>query len=259
MSDFSASRRRFLTALAIGGGLLAAHGWGRPREAQAFGPRSLFTMSCLKYQGPYDKRLGAPPRLLWELSKRTSVETRLETRVVALSDPTLFDAPFLYMTGDGPFTPFSAEERARLKRFLAYGGFLFIDGNSEYGAGFDQSVRHELAALFPEAPLAPLPTDHTVFKSFYLLDGRWGRLDKQSYLEGIRIDRRTPLIYSPNDLGGAYLRDDFGNWSLPVTPGGDTQREMAFRLGVNIVMYALCTDYKNDQVHIPFILKRSRR
>lgn len=230
-----------------------------PRAALAFGDASLFSMRVLSYQGPFDKRQSAPTRLLWELSKRTSVTTRLDAQVVKPTDPTLFAATFLYMSGDGAFAPFSAEERAQLKRFLSLGGFLFIDGNGEYGTGFDESVRREVAALFPEAPLAPLPPEHAVFKSFYLLDGRHGRLANKTFIEGVEFDHRTPLIYSQNDLGGAYLRDDFGNWTLPVVPGGQPQRELAFRLGVNIVMYALCTDYKNDQVHIPFILKRSRR
>jgi hypothetical protein len=43
-----------------------------------------------------------------------------------------------------------------------------------------------------------------------------------------------------------------------VIPGGDVQREMAFRFAVNVVMYALCLDYKTEQAHIDFILRTRR-
>ena len=66
------------------------------------------------------------------------------------------------------------------------------------------------------------------------------------------------VLYSGNDLIGAYAKDSLGAWEMEVTPGGDTQREKAIRLGVNLAMYALCLDYKEDQVHIPFIMKRRR-
>ena len=45
----------------------------------------------------------------------------------------------------------------------------------------------------------------------------------------------------------------------PVSPGGETQREMAYRVGVNLVMHALTGNYKADQVHVPDILQRLRR
>jgi hypothetical protein len=53
-------------------------------------------------------------------------------------------------------------------------------------------------------------------------------------------------------------RDEYGEWDYDVGIGGDAVREVSFRLGVNLVMYSLCLDYKEDQVHIPFILERRR-
>ena len=58
---------------------------------------------------------------------------------------------------------------------------------------------------------------------------------------------------------GAYERDRFGTWRFECEPDGDRQRERAFRLGVNLLMLATCLDYKEDQVHIPFIMKKKRR
>jgi hypothetical protein len=43
-----------------------------------------------------------------------------------------------------------------------------------------------------------------------------------------------------------------------VVPGGEEQREQAFRFAVNVVMYALCLDYKTEQAHIDFIMRTRR-
>ena len=252
--DTRLTRRSFLGGM--GAGALACM---LPAAAFAFGPRSIFDMPSLIYDGPWDRRLGAQSRLAWEIMKRTSIEAKLNHGKVELKSKELFYSPVLYMSGDAAFNPWTDEDRARLRRFLLYGGFVFIDGNLAGGDGFDESVRREMEAIFPDIPLAALPPEHTLFKSFYLLDGRWGRVQRRTYVEGITRDERSSVVYSQNDVGGAWMRDNFGNWQLPVVPGGERQREMAFRFGINLVMYALCTNYKSDQVHIPFILKRRRR
>lgn len=78
------------------------------------------------------------------------------------------------------------------------------------------------------------------------------------YVEGVERDRRLAVVYSQNDLGGAWARDGFGHWEHEVIPGGDAQREDAFRFGVNLVMYAMCLDYKTEQAHIDYILRTRR-
>ena len=107
-------------------------------------------------------------------------------------------------------------------------------------------------------PLVKLKAGHTLYKSFYLLDRAVGRVASVPHLEGVTQDGRTMLVYSQNDLAGAWSRDNFGQWDFGVYPGGAQQRELAIRWGINLVMYAMCIDYKADQVHIPFILKRRR-
>ena len=66
-------------------------------------------------------------------------------------------------------------------------------------------------------------------------------------------------VFCANDLGGAWDGDPLGGYTYPCTPGGERQRELSFRMGVNLVLYALTGNYKKDQVHIPFILKRRQR
>ena len=74
--------------------------------------------------------------------------------------------------------------------------------------------------------------------------------------EGRRGESSQTTRCGLTGLAGAWARDNFGQWEHEVYPGGDGQRELAFRLGINLAMYALCLDYKTDQVHVPFILRR---
>ena len=158
----------------------------------------------------------------------------------------------------GAFPPFSEAERAALRRHLQYGGFLLVDSaDGSDGTGFDAAVRRELAKVLPAAPLAPVPRDHVLNKSFYLLDRQGGRAAREALGRGAgarRPARRRLLAERPRRRVGARASSASG--SSRARPGGEAQRETAIRLGVNIAMYALCTDYKDDAVHLPFILRR---
>jgi hypothetical protein len=86
-----------------------------------------------------------------------------------------------------------------------------------------------------------------------------GRATINPFLEGITIKGRTALIYSSNDLAGAWSKSKLGHWSYDMIGGGSKERKLSIRLAVNIVMYALTLDYKKDMVHLPIILERLRR
>ena len=101
-------------------------------------------------------------------------------------------------------------------------------------------------------PLADLRTADAVRGA----SGRLAARGALAQLEAITVGDRVAVVYSRHDLGGAWARDNLGNWEHAVEPGGDRQRELALRLGVNIVLYSLCLDYKDDQVHAPFIMRR---
>ena len=132
------------------------------------------------------------------------------------------------------------------------------DAAGRLASGFDASFRREAAKLVPGSPLVRLAADHSIFRSYYLLRSVQGRKIISPFLEGIHVADRTPLIYCRNDLGGAWMRNALGRWSFECVPGGESQRGAAFRLGVNMVLYALTINYKHDQVHAPFIRKRLR-
>lgn len=203
-----------------------------------------------------EPRASARRRLAWEARKRTSVETRLRPSRARLDDPSIFETPFLYWAGRTAFDPLSEAEISGLRRFVEFGGMVVIDDAAPERDGFDTSIRRALRRALPTTPLRRVPTSHTVYRSFYLLDGPYGRVQGPGYLEGIERAGRLAVAYSRHDMGGAWARDNLGSWEHPVTPGGDTQRERAIRFGVNLVMYALCLDYKDDQVHAPFIMRR---
>jgi len=252
----SPSRRQLLAAApTAGAGLLLQGG-----VARAIGDRSLFRFGRLALPGLPDQRPTALRRLSWELVRRTSLVTASETAELRAADPTLFRFPFLVLSGDRAFALPPEPEIARLRRHITFGGFLLIDSSEgRAGGGFDDSVRRLLAQILPGELPARIPDEHVLWKSFYVLRGAPGRILAAPFVEGVERDRRLAVVYTQNDLGGAMARDGFGRWEHEVIPGGEAQREEAFRFGVNLVMYALCLDYKTEQAHIDYILRTRRQ
>ena len=222
---------------------------------------SRLTIPYLHYKGGNpEPRPDGLRSLLSQVAKRTSIEVNREPLKIKLPDPALYRYPFLYMAGDSAFKPFSKDEIGILKHYLGFGGFLLIDDNSsKENSPFDASVRRLISRLFPKIPVQKISRDHSIFRSFYLMNRVTGRVNIHPYLEGISIKGRTVLIYSSNDMGGAWSRDKLGHWHYNVISGGERQRQLSIRLGVNIIMYALTLDYKKDMVHLPIILERLRR
>jgi hypothetical protein len=249
------SRRSFLT------GGAAALLLSAVRRAQAIGPGSKFRFGQLQLGPGTNPRPTALKRMSWEIAKRSSVDVELNPAMVTPTTDTLHETPLLYLAGERELELPGASGIESLRRFLTFGGFLLIDSaeGSTDGA-FDGSVRKLIKAIFPSPAkgLELVSTDHVVYKSFYLLDKPYGRLAISPIMEGVIHDERLVCAYVANDMGGAWARDDFGNYDFTCEPGGERQRELSFRLGVNIAMYALCLDYKADQVHVPFIMKRRR-
>jgi hypothetical protein len=146
-------------------------------------------------------------------------------------------------------------------------------GNSR---GPDSPGQQTLKRLFGKMdlpPLEPVPPDHVLRKSFYLLDdfpGRWdgGKVwvealpppDPDAGPEPARGgDGVSPVIIGGNDWAAAWAIDNKGQGLVAVSPGGDRQREMAVRFGINVVMYALTGNYKADQIHATALIQRSGR
>src|SRR5512133_895718 len=245
-------RRAFL-----GGVATLAAAAALPRRARALSDGSRLVFGHVQHGGSWNPRPSALRRLGWEMARRPSIEPSNDAVPVRRDRPGLHRYPMLYLTGAGALPPLSEGERAALRRHLMYGGFLLVDSaDGSDGSGFDASARRELAKVLPAAPLQPIARDHVLHKTFYLLDRQGGRVLVKPWMEAQALDGRLAVVYSQNDLGGAWARSEFGDWEFPCTPGGEPQREVAFRIGVNLAMYALCTDYKDDAVHLPYIMKR---
>lgn len=228
-------------------------------KAWGFGENARFIPAVVQHGGKWNTRLSGLRRLAWELQRRTSVEVIPDARPVSLSQLKLFDYPFVYFGGEGSFPPLTSSEIENLRRFLTFGGFVFAEANDGSDReGFDLSFRQEMAKVLPQSPLTPIPSAHVMYKSFFLLDSPAGRLLKKPHVEGCMVGKRVAVLYSQNDILGALNRDEGGDFELDVVPGGERQREMATRMALNVCMYALCLDYKDDAVHLPLILNKRR-
>lgn len=250
-------RRRDVLAF----GAFGAAGLLLPRRGDAIGEASKFRFGRLDLGTSSNPRPSALRRIAWEIDKRTSIDVDAEEKVVAPESDDLHETPFLVLAGDREFDMPSTTGVENLRAFLTFGGFLLIDSaeGSTEGA-FDGSVRQLVETIYPppEQGLELIPKDHVAYKSFYLIERPVGRLAISAAMEGVFRDGRLVVAYAQNDLGGAWARDKFGNYDFQCEPDGERQRERAFRLGVNLVMYAMCLDYKTDQVHVPFIMRRRK-
>ena len=203
--------------------------------------------------GNWKPRPDALKTLSWEIKKRTSVNISIDPVAVNLLSKELFFYPFLYINGDRGFSPFSDKERSQLLRYLNAGGFVFIDtaltgdGN---GKEFIASIYRELSRMGINK-LREIKSYEVVYRSFYKLKKVNGR--REGKLKGwINPYNYYGIIVSDMDIGGAWCKDLFGNWKYDVE-GGEPSRYNAIKTGVNIVMYALCLDYKNEKPHLPFL------
>lgn len=208
-------------------------------------------------------RPGVIETMLFELARNTSVEVRVEAVPLKATDPRLFDFPLVFLLGTQGFPPLPEPDRLALERHLRAGGVLFIDDCSGIEAtgpsSFDYSVRREVARLFPRNPMERIREDHVLYRTFFLLRRIVGRVALQSYMEGVELGEEvTPILYSRNDLTGSFARSPGSGYLYECVPGGDVQRVAAYKLGINLLMYALCLNYKHDLTHVRALLKKRR-
>lgn len=230
---------------------VAPPAWAEP-------PPSAVHLAVLRMAGASDVA-SAMDTWAQELRLRTSVSIASGAVSLRPDDPALFRYPLLYWGGERAPAPLSEAAVALLRQHLSTGGTLIIDntGRAEASAAFDAAVRKELLRIFPQ-PLQKLPPGHVLFRAFYRLDRAVGRRADSHDLEGLRVGNHMAVLYTRNDLAGALARQSLGGFALAVVPGGETQREQALRLAVNLVMYALCLDYKDDHSHVMYLLRHKR-
>ncbi|MFC3060638.1 DUF4159 domain-containing protein [Paenirhodobacter populi] len=210
------------------------------------------------------------------LTRRTTVEPSDPMRIdLAADDLALYTLIYWPIVADAPVpTP---EEYARLNRYLRGGGMIVFDTRdadlSGVGMATDAGRRLQtIAAPLEIPPLAPIPPDHVLTRTFYLLQSFPGRFDGTIWVEAPPPDAEqaegmpfrnlndgvTPVVIGGNDWASAWAVNGNGAPMLPIGRGqaGERQREIAARFGVNLVMHVLTGNYKSDQVHVPALLER---
>jgi hypothetical protein len=208
---------------------------------------------------------------------RTAVEPAAPLGVDIERDEIAF-LPFLYWPVTADMALPSQDAYDKLNRYLATGGMILFDTRDADLGGFGDATPEgrrlqALAAGLDVPPLEPMPADHVLTRTFYLLQEVPGRFANpevwveaaplaEEAAEGMPFrdgnDGVTPVVIGGNDWAAAWAVDEFGAPLLPVGRGsaGERQREMARRWGVNLVMHVLTGNYKSDQVHVPALLER---
>ncbi|MBG0811630.1 DUF4159 domain-containing protein [Methylosinus sp. H3A] len=269
-----------LCALAVLGGAPEA---ARAKDAPAAASprdREVALTTRLAYVLSGDARVDETSKLGLEalsraLNQRTSFTPGAPVGVDPARDELAF-YPMLYwpIVASAPLP--SAPAIAKIGVYLKQGGTIVFDTR-------DALTAHEGGPPTPETqwlrdltrnldipPLEVAPRDHVITKTFYLIDGFYGRtINGKTWVEALppeskddptrpvrATDSVSSVVITSNDLAGAWAADRNGQPLYTLTPGGARQRELAIRGGVNLVMYTLTGNYKSDQVHVRDLLER---
>lgn len=219
-----------------------------------------FQYALLKVGKHWNERERALVKLSYEIQKRCNIPVETDAVTVSLSQAAKVHSPFFIISGEGAFKKPSIEEARTMRQVLRSGGVLLFDDFSPKGErDFYNSSVAFMREVFPEVPgPAPVPRDHAVYQSYYLLKEPRGRLNKEDYLEGWSNGDRIAAFFSHNDLLGALEADRLGSWKYSMEIGGGFRRELSFRLGINLTYYTLTLNYKKDRAFPPIIERRRR-
>ena len=212
------------------------------------------------------------------LAARTSVEQAGVSPINIDTDDIAF-FPILYWPVLAKAQALHETTLAKIDAYMKEGGLIIFD-TKDYGqgvpAGFNinrsgdtGTALQRLLGRLDIPRLEPVPETHVLTRAFYLIrtfPGRWeggqlwveadGGESEQQSRKARRADGVTSIMVTSNDFASAWALDERNRPLFPVVPGGEGQREFAFRAGINIVMHALTGNYKADQVHVPALLDR---
>ncbi|MDM9628851.1 DUF4159 domain-containing protein [Rhizobium sp. S152] len=210
------------------------------------------------------------------LTFRTTLEPAPPVGLDPATDELAF-YPIIYWPVSATAPMPSASAISRIDAYMRNGGTVLFDTRDAFSSldsnGGNTSANgrrlQEILANLDIPPLEPVPSDHVLTKSFYLLSSFPGRYSGSPLWIEARQDKGnseakstaasdgvSPILITGNDFAGAWAVDQNGAPMLPTVPSDEAQREYAFRTGVNIMMYMLTGNYKTDQVHVPDLLQR---
>ncbi len=202
------------------------------------------------------------------LAARTSVIPAPPKAVDVERDQLAFH-PFIYWPITETQGAISETAAGRIETYLQQGGLIVLDTRDGSpvaqldSAGQGNPRLASILGALDLPPLVPVSGSHVLGRSFYLLrsfPGRWA--GNAVWIESTADRSRdtvATIVVGAAGWAAAWATDFDGRPLFPVTPGGERQREMAYRFGVNLAMYALTGNYKSDQAHTRTILQRLRR
>ncbi|RJT39338.1 DUF4159 domain-containing protein [Mesorhizobium waimense] len=209
------------------------------------------------------------------LTEKTALEPGAPAGVDISKDELSF-YPLIYWPID-PAAPMPSQAAiARVDAYMQQGGTVLFDTRDQFANGIGADATspaterlRDILGNLNVPPLEPVPSDHVLTKSFFILPEFPGRfagspLWVEASLDASNTENRpvrvgdgvSPILITANDFAGAWAVDENGDPLLPTVPADPMQRIYALRAGVNIMMYMLTGNYKSDQVHVPVLLER---
>ncbi|KAA2213626.1 DUF4159 domain-containing protein [Pseudoroseomonas oryzae] len=240
-----------------------------PAEAQIADPAAMPLATRIGYVASGDPAVDDAVRMglqgLSDYVNRRTAAALAEPVAVRPGQDDLSVLPLLYWAVTVQAADQGAAALEALNVYMRQGGIILFDTRDEgSGEGYSPGAREALQRLtrgLDIPPLAPVSPEHVLTRAFYLLPpelpGRFaGGQVWVSRNEDRANDSVSPVIIGGHDWAGAWAVDGRGVNPFAAIPGGTRQRTLAYRFGVNLVMYALTGNYKGDQVHVPAILER---
>jgi hypothetical protein len=225
-----ASRHRGSSVLSLflGFMVVALTGFGQATDDK----QATFFMGRVRYSSSDGNDCMGVGQELMQLVSRASTIKIQEERKVRLTDPELFETPFLFMNGHNDFVLGDAE-LANLRKYLSHGGFMFSSGCCT-SPGFPKAWRREFSRIFPNESVKPIPYDHLIYRSFYKIDRiRCLHEPRDIQLEGIFYEGNLVAVMCEDGLCCAFSANNTCNSGKGVSP------EDGQKLTLNIAVYAL--------------------
>ena len=215
-------------------------GWGR-RRSRGSGPYTDYPDSDLNFS--------------YRLHQLTAMEVNPDGKVLRLTDPELFNYPFIYIVEPGSLT-FSEAEVEALRTYLLNGGFLMVDdfwGDVQWA-----NFRYEMKRVFPTREAEELPLSHPIFHAVFDLkkkpqipnvmtavrgrsQGITWEADKNPGAEQVHYralydddGRMMAIICHNTDLGDGWEEEGTDEWFFH-----EFSETQAYPMGINIVFYAM--------------------
>jgi hypothetical protein len=191
-----------------------------------------FFMGRIKYSSNDGNDCGGVGQDLMRLVSKASTLKMQDERKVRLTDPELYETPFLFMNGHNDFV-FTEEEIGKLRKYLSHGGFMFASGCCT-NPNFPRAWRREFNRIFAGEQVKPISYDHIIYRSFYKLDRiRCLNEPRDIQLEGLFYKSRLVAVMCEDGLCCAFSANNTCNEGKGISP------EDGQKLTLNIAVYAL--------------------